>query len=216
MKKIISFILVFCFFYNIPMSINAAELGIIKFEAKVPSNLNDSIIINFDMEDGTNAMYRLDKLNEYKASEKIPVGSHKLSSAYIYSDTKKKYKVTCNKEITVKANGTINYKITVAENAAKKDTNTTTDAKKGTNTKTDDKKDTNTTTGDKKTTDKNEGLEEDKENENDNETNNEKEEGGLLNSLGDTVLGIFKTSGVTIIILLGISVIYLYIKKKNE
>lgn len=91
------------------------QYGYIDIKAITPENFDTSIMINFTLEDGTNALYTLEKVNSYKNEEKMLIGKHKLEFISIYNDLKGRYSVENEKEITITKDTSTPFVITITD-----------------------------------------------------------------------------------------------------
>jgi|GEM_PF-6129304 len=119
--------------------------GYINIEADVPLNFEKNILINFTLEDGTNALYRLETFNNFKVQEKMPVGNHKIDFISILNDTRSIYKVEAKEEIQIEKDISSDYKIEILNAESDKEKKENIDSEAETNIKQEElKKDRNT------------------------------------------------------------------------
>ncbi|MGM8299618.1 hypothetical protein [Clostridium perfringens] len=90
------------------------QVSNIIIKANVPEGFDKNIMINFELKDGTNALYTLNKEQNYIYKGLIPVGQAKLSFASVTPDNGA-YNVTLPKEINVEENKSINLDVNVSK-----------------------------------------------------------------------------------------------------
>lgn len=122
MKKltIITFLIFIISIIILPTNVTATpEVTSVIIQADVPEGFEKNILINFTLEDQTNALYRLEKVNNFSSKNPIPVGKHKIDFINILDDIKGEYKVKAPKEIETKKGAITSFKIVIENNIEK-------------------------------------------------------------------------------------------------
>lgn len=105
MKKIL-ILLILSMVITVMTGISYAEpSGFIDIRLNPPEEFKSGVMLNFTLEDGTNALYTINvENNGYNVQEKMPVGHHKLEFINIYDDLKGEYRIDSPKEVDIVAN----------------------------------------------------------------------------------------------------------------
>lgn len=80
------------------------DVGFIDIQVELPRDFETGLMINFTLEDGTNALYTLNPHNGYKLQQQMPVGRHTLDFINLYNDIKGEYEISSEKVIVIEKN----------------------------------------------------------------------------------------------------------------